>query len=58
MLSILEYLDRAGSRPFASWFRTLDAAAVKITTPIGRLELGNVSNRPGADYKKRNAREK
>ena len=48
MLSILEYLDRAGSSPFASWFRTLDAAAAaKVTTAIRRLELGNFSNVKG-----------
>ncbi len=48
MLSILEYLDRAGSSPFASWFRTLDAtAAAKVTTAIRRLELGNLSNVKG-----------
>lgn len=47
-LSILEYLDGAGSSPFASWFRTLDAtAAAKVTTAIRRLELGNFSNVKG-----------
>src|SRR5438552_7129777 len=47
-LSILEYLDRAGSSPFATWFRRLDAAAAaKVTTAIRRLELGNFSNVKG-----------
>src|SRR5216684_6367226 len=48
MLSILEYLDRAGSSPFAAWFRSLDAAAAaKVTTALRRLELGNFSNVKG-----------
>jgi hypothetical protein len=42
MLSVLEYLDGAGSSPFAKWFQTLDAvAAAKVTTAVRRLELGN-----------------
>jgi putative addiction module killer protein len=48
MLSVLEYLDRAGSSPFAEWFQTLDAvAASKVTTAVRRLELGNFSNVKG-----------
>src|SRR5437870_11262457 len=48
MLSVLEYLDRAGSSPFAEWFQTLDAvAAAKVTTAVRRLELGNFSNVKG-----------
>lgn len=48
LLSVLEYLDRSGSSPFAAWFRTLDAiAATKVTTAIRRLELGSVSNVKG-----------
>jgi putative addiction module killer protein len=48
MLSVLEYLDRAGSSPFAGWFQTLDAAAAaKVTTATRRLELGNFSNVKG-----------
>jgi putative addiction module killer protein len=48
MLSVLEYLDRAGSSPFAGWFQTLDAtAAAKVTTAVRRLELGNLSNVKG-----------
>ena len=47
-LSVLEYLDRAGSSPFAAWFRSLDAAAAaKVTTALRRLELGNLSNVKG-----------
>src|SRR5881397_3458535 len=48
MLSVLEYLDRAGSSPFAAWFRSVDAAAAaKVTTALRRLELGNFSNVKG-----------
>ena len=48
MLSVLEYLDRAGTSPFAGWFQTLDAAAAaKVTTAVRRLELGNFSNVKG-----------
>src|SRR5690349_23382477 len=48
MLPILEYLDRAGSSPFAGWFESLDAAAAaKVTTALRRLELGNFSNVKG-----------
>ena len=48
MLSVLEYLDRPGSSPFAGWFQTLDAeAAAKVTTAVRRLELGNFSNVKG-----------
>lgn len=47
-LSVLEYLDRAGSSPFAAWFQGLDAAAAaKVTTALRRLELGNFSNVKG-----------
>jgi putative addiction module killer protein len=49
MLSVLEYLDRAGSSPFAGWFQALDApTAAKVSTAIRRLELGNFSNVKGA----------
>jgi putative addiction module killer protein len=48
MLSVLEYLDRAGSSPFAEWFQKLDAvAAAKVTAAVRRLELGNFSNVKG-----------
>ena len=47
-MTVLEYLDRTGSSPFAAWFRRLDAtAAAKVTTAIRRLELGNFSNVKG-----------
>ena len=48
ILAVLEYLDRAGSSPFAAWFRRLDAtAAAKVTTSLRRLEMGNFSNVKG-----------
>jgi hypothetical protein len=31
MLSVLEYLDRGGSNPFAGWFQTLDAVAATLS---------------------------
>jgi len=47
-LTVLEYLDRAGSNPFAAWFQGLDAtAAAKVTTALRRLELGILSNVKG-----------
>ena len=47
-MTVLEYLDRAGSSPFANWFRGLDATvAARITTAIRRLELGNFSSVKG-----------
>jgi len=47
-VAVFEYLDRAGSSPFAVWFRDLDAvAAAKVTTAMSRLELGNFSNAKG-----------
>jgi putative component of toxin-antitoxin plasmid stabilization module len=40
-LSVLEYLDRTGTSPFAAWFQRLDAAAAaKATTALRRLEPG------------------
>jgi putative addiction module killer protein len=48
MLTVLEFLDRDGSNPFAEWFRRLEAtAAAKVTTAVRRLELGNFSNVKG-----------
>jgi putative addiction module killer protein len=45
---VLEYLDRAGSSPFAAWFHRLNAAAAaKVTTALRRLELGSFSNVKG-----------
>ena len=47
-VSVLEYLDRAGSSPFAAWYQSLDAAAAaKVTTALRRLGLGNFSNVKG-----------
>ena len=47
-MTVLEYLDPAGSSPFAVWFRSLDAtAAARVTTALRRLELGNFSNVKG-----------
>ena len=47
-LTILEYLDRSGSSPFADWFATLGAtAAARVTTATRRLEFGNFSNVKG-----------
>lgn len=47
-MTVLEYLDRGGSSPFADWFGTLDAAAAaRVTTALSRLELGNFSNVKG-----------
>jgi putative addiction module killer protein len=48
MVTVLEYLDREGSSPFAKWFGGLDAtAAAKVTTAVRRMELGNFSNVTG-----------
>ncbi len=45
MLELSFYLATNGDSPFQKWFATLDtAAAVKITTALTRLELGNLSN--------------
>lgn len=47
-LTILEYLDRSASSPFADWFATLDAtAAARVTTATRRLEFGNFSSVKG-----------
>lgn len=48
MVTVLEFLDREGSSPFANWFGRLDAiAAAKVTTAVRRMELGNFSNVKG-----------
>ena len=48
MVTVLEYLDREGSSPFANWFGGLDAtAAAKVTTAVRRMELGHFSNVKG-----------
>lgn len=48
MLTVLEFVERDGSSPFAKWFAELDpAAAAKVTTGVSRMELGNFSNVKG-----------
>lgn len=47
-MTVPEYLDRAGSSPFAAWFRRLDGtAAANVTTALRRLEMGNFSSVKG-----------
>lgn len=42
---IKEYIDEADKNPFRQWFFSLDPrAAIKVTTAIKRLEMGNTSN--------------
>ncbi len=42
---VVEFLDRNGASVFADWYNEIDCqAAVKITTAITRMELGNLSN--------------
>lgn len=44
-MGIGEFLDDQGRSPFGLWFEGLDPmAAVKITTAITRMSLGNFSN--------------
>jgi putative addiction module killer protein len=41
---VREYLLHDGTRPFAVWFLSLDAAAAsKVQVAVARLELGNLS---------------
>jgi putative addiction module killer protein len=48
MLTVLEFVERDGSSPFAKWFAALDAvAAAKVTTAVSRMALGNFSNVKG-----------
>jgi putative addiction module killer protein len=48
VLTVLEFVERDGSSPFAKWFAELDpAAAAKVTTAVSRMELGNFSNVKG-----------
>lgn len=48
VLTVLEFVARDGSSPFAKWFAELDpAAAAKVTTAVSRMELGNFSNVKG-----------
>ena len=71
MLTVLEFVARDGSSPFAKWFAELDAAAAaKVTTAVRRMELGNFSSVKGQqhdiataharwmDYKQRKPQEK
>ncbi|QEE46810.1 type II toxin-antitoxin system RelE/ParE family toxin [Rhizobium sp. WL3] len=47
-MEIREFLDGQGRSPFGLWFDGLDPlAAVKITTAITRMSLGNFSNAKG-----------
>ena len=44
MISIKEYVDRAGGSPFARWFNRLDVqAAARVATALIRMEQGNLS---------------
>ena len=45
MISIREYEDIGGHRPFHEWFEGLNSdAARKVTTALYRIGLGNVSS--------------
>ena len=45
MVVVVEYEDGGGTRPFGTWFATLNTpAALKIRTAIARLEMGNFGN--------------
>lgn len=47
-MEIREFLGQQGSSPFGLWFERLDPmSAVKITTAITRMSLGNFSNAKG-----------
>ena len=47
-MEIREFLDDQGRSPFGLWFGGLDSmAAVKVTTAITRMSLGNLSNAKG-----------
>jgi putative addiction module killer protein len=49
-MEIREFLDDQGRSPFGLWFEGLDPmAAVKMTTAITRMSLGNLSNTKGVD---------
>jgi hypothetical protein len=53
MLTVLEFVARDGSSPFAKWFAELDAAAAaKVTTAVRRMELGNFSNVKGEGWRR------
>jgi hypothetical protein len=45
MITIREYLDLRGRRPFEEWFEILNTpAAAEVTTTPVRIEQGNFSN--------------
>ncbi len=47
-MEIREFLDDQGRSPFRFWFEGLDSmAAIKVTTAITRMSLGNFSNAKG-----------
>ncbi|THV23226.1 type II toxin-antitoxin system RelE/ParE family toxin [Peteryoungia ipomoeae] len=47
-MEIREFLDERGRSPFGLWFEALEPmAAVKVTTAITRMSLGNLSNAKG-----------
>ena len=44
MIELDEYIDEQGKSAFAAWFNKLSAqAAVKVTTYLTRVEMGNLS---------------
>lgn len=45
MITLEEYVQDNETSPFGRWFSSLDAqAALKVSTALLRLELGNTSN--------------
>ncbi|MGA2264546.1 MAG: hypothetical protein ABSH28_24325 [Acidobacteriota bacterium] len=45
MITVREYLELRGRRPYEDWFESLSApAAAEDTTALVRIEQGNVSN--------------
>ena len=45
LIELREYRDRTNRSPFRKWFDGLNRdAAVKVTTALRRVELGNMSN--------------
>jgi hypothetical protein len=45
MITVREYLDLRGRRPFEEWFEVLSASAeTDVTTAFVRIEQGNLSN--------------
>jgi len=45
MYTVDEYLTRDGESPFEKWFESLNAAAaLKVQTVLGRIELGNLGD--------------